>query len=120
MLCSCVPNKCTRSVWCDVVNLSTQSQTVAAEGEGEGEGGGGEPVSELSIMQKLLMPAAEVLAMDATDSSCGDRLLKGMGKEVREGQVKSTCAPAFVVFGNIVCTTCVLHLVYLIGTAVAC
>ena len=34
-------------------------------------------------MQKLLMPAAEVLAMDATDSSCGDRLLKGMGKDVR-------------------------------------
>lgn len=44
---------------------------------------GGEPVSELSIMQKLLMPAAEVMAMDATDFSCGDRLLKGMGKNVR-------------------------------------
>lgn len=34
-------------------------------------------------MQKLLMPAAQVLAMDATDSACGDRLLKGMGKNVR-------------------------------------
>lgn len=36
-------------------------------------------------MQKLLMPAAEVLAMDATDSSTGDRLLKRMGKDVSEG-----------------------------------
>lgn len=34
-------------------------------------------------MQKLIVPAAEVLAMDATDFSCGDRLLKGMGKTVR-------------------------------------
>lgn len=48
-------------------------------------------------MQKLLMPAAEVLAMDATDSSCGDRLLKGMGKDVR-----ANCAPAFLVFRKIV------------------
>lgn len=43
---------------------------------------GQEPASELSIMQKLIMPAAEVLAMDATEFSCGDRLLKGMGKKV--------------------------------------
>lgn len=43
----------------------------------------GEPTSELSIMEKLLLPAAEVLAMDATDSSCGDQLLKDMGKKVR-------------------------------------
>lgn len=27
-------------------------------------------------MQRLLMPAAELLAMDATDSSCGDTFLK--------------------------------------------
>lgn len=39
-------------------------------------------VTELSIMKKLLMPAAEVLAMDATDSSCGDRLLKEAAKKV--------------------------------------
>lgn len=51
--------------------------TVPAEGK--------EDVSELSIIQKLIMPAAEVLAMDATDYSCGDRLLKGMGKNVRTG-----------------------------------
>lgn len=43
----------------------------------------GEPTSELSIMEKLLLPAAEVLTMDATDSSCGDQLLKEMGKKVR-------------------------------------
>lgn len=55
--------------------LSIQTQTVAVEG--------GEPASELSIMQKLLMPAAEVLAMDATDFSCGDRWLKGLGENVR-------------------------------------
>lgn len=54
--------------------LCTQTQTVPVEG--------GEPASELSIMQKLLMPAAEVLAMDATDFTCGDRLLEGMGKNV--------------------------------------
>lgn len=34
-------------------------------------------------MQKLLLPAAEVLAMDATDFPCGDGLLKEMGKNVR-------------------------------------
>lgn len=43
----------------------------------------GEPTSELSIMEKLLLPAAEVLTFDATDSSCGDQLLKDMGKKVR-------------------------------------
>lgn len=50
-------------------------KTVPVEGE--------EDATELSIMQKLIMPAAEVLAMDATDFSCGDRLLKGLGKNVR-------------------------------------
>lgn len=34
-------------------------------------------------MSKLLMPAAEVLAMDATDFSCGDALLKEIDKNVR-------------------------------------
>lgn len=32
--------------------------------------------SELSIMQKLLLPVAAVMSMDATDSSDGDALLK--------------------------------------------
>lgn len=39
-------------------------------------------------MQKLIVPAAEVLAMDATDFSCGDRLLKGMGKGVRAAECR--------------------------------
>ena len=52
-----------------------------AEG-GQGEEKDKEAASEVSIMQKLLMPAAEVLAMDATDYASGDRLLKGMGKKV--------------------------------------
>lgn len=34
-------------------------------------------------MKKLLIPAAEVMAMDATDFSDGDRFLKEMGKDVR-------------------------------------
>eukprot|EP00903_Cladosiphon_okamuranus_P010342 g9785.t1 len=51
---------------------------------------GGEPASELSIMQKLLMPAAKVLAMDATDSSAGDRLLKGMGKHPEKSEEASS------------------------------
>lgn len=34
-------------------------------------------------MQKLLMPAAEILAMDATDYCCGDMVLKDLGKDVR-------------------------------------
>lgn len=44
---------------------------------------GHEPVTELSLMKKLLIPAAEVMAMDATDFSDGDRFLKEMGKDVR-------------------------------------
>ncbi|CAM9532499.1 unnamed protein product [Ectocarpus sp. 12 AP-2014] len=47
---------------------------------------GQEPASELSLMQKLIMPAAEVLAMDATEFSCGDRLLKGMGKKPEKSE----------------------------------
>ena len=34
-------------------------------------------------MEKLLLPAAEVLAMDATDSSSADQVLKDMGKKVK-------------------------------------
>lgn len=45
---------------------------------------GHESITELSLMKKLLIPAAEVLAMDATDFCDGDRLLKEMGKDVRE------------------------------------
>ena len=33
-------------------------------------------------MKKLLVPAAEIMSMDATDFSDGDRLLKEMGKDV--------------------------------------
>ncbi|CAM9105718.1 unnamed protein product, partial [Laminaria digitata] len=42
---------------------------------------GHESITELSLMKKLLIPAAEVLAMDATDFCDGDRLLKEMGKD---------------------------------------
>ena len=33
-------------------------------------------------MKKLLIPAGEIMAMDAMDFSDGDRLLKEMGKDV--------------------------------------
>ncbi|CAM9257531.1 unnamed protein product [Ascophyllum nodosum] len=50
----------------------------------------GKPTSELSIMEKLLLPAAEVLAMDATDSSSADQVLKDMGKKLpNEGEEES-------------------------------
>lgn len=42
---------------------------------------GHDSVTELSIMKKLLIPAAEIMAMDATDFCDGDRLLKEMGKD---------------------------------------
>ncbi|CAB1117986.1 unnamed protein product [Ectocarpus sp. CCAP 1310/34] len=60
------------------VLLPTQWTPVPVEGR--------EPASELSIMQKLIMPAAEILAMDATEFSCGDRLLKGMGKKPEKSE----------------------------------
>ena len=44
---------------------------------------GHESITELSIMKKLLIPAGEIMAMDAMDFSDGDRLLKEMGKDVR-------------------------------------
>lgn len=46
-------------------------------GHGESEAGeGGATGSELSIMQKLLLPVAAVMSMDATDASDGDAMLK--------------------------------------------
>lgn len=45
------------------------------KGTSSGSGAGTKIRTELTIMEKLLMPPAKVLATDATDSASGDRLL---------------------------------------------
>lgn len=74
-------------------------------------------------MQKLLMPAAEVLAMDATDFSCGDRLLKGInGIQTGENVSKRwpSCAQAFFVLHCYLLSTCSYNAALAYDRWVAC
>lgn len=53
--------------------ISSESATGT---DATGSGDADKVRTELSVMEKLLMPAAKVLAMDATDSVAGDGLVK--------------------------------------------
>lgn len=72
------------------VTKSASCSLSKATGDGKREAGGAGieeavlAMSELSIMQKLLLPPAEVMCMDGTDSTDGDKLLK---ENVSEGDV---------------------------------
>lgn len=61
-------------------SASRSPSKATGDGKREADGGGIEKavlaMSELSIMQKLLLPPAEVMCMDGTDSVEGDKLLK--------------------------------------------
>lgn len=53
-------------------------------------------------MKKLLIPAAEIMAMDATDFCDGDRLLKEMGKDVSRNGRATACFALVNCFMSIV------------------